>query len=633
MKFDDVEMFDDADELFGDEGSVATSTETADDDFDFGGDGGFGSGESFGDGDGGFGDTGFGESNDLGDVPDFDDADFGDNSDFGDADFGGQDDMTGESGEAAEDSDFNFEDSEVPNDDNRGDDDFDFGGSTEDNESADADNDDFDFSSVDAPTEDESTEEENVSQSDIDDFLGDFDGEAAENKSNDDFGEVNDDLMAGDEEDDGEIGEISKSELSRSNDDFNIDDMYVNKADAGIAHQIKVDKDAFEFKHIEVKKITVTANRIRKNYSLDKLKLSIQNEGLLNPIVVAPTKTEGIYVVVKGLRRLLACAAVGLSEVPCIINNKVSATEIPIVEALYTHSKPYTIQEMLDYIDYLKNEKGIASATYIEHLLNMESGDYNKLMDIMEDGDEDITGQLLGGQMNIQQAFKKLEQKRKKMSKEEKDTARATKIYDNSEEYGADKVQGSGETSDDSDGSLSSEDVGELLATFDNESLDTEDGEALRKEGDNIKGYQPHKQDPNNRERLDPKLRKAILARDNNTCKICEQISGQEYTEVLDVHHIHEVYLGGKDEETNLITACTCCHKLVHLWARGELHVRPFEQMDKDEARKFKRVIKLGNVVRHDMVSKGMSKKELKEKDQADTIGRRLKGSSDQVAG
>ena len=263
----------------------------------------------------------------------------------------------------------------------------------------------------------------------------------------------------------------------------------------------------------------------------------------------------------------------------------------------------------------------------------MDSGDYNKLMDLVEDDDSEILTPLFGGQMSIQQAFKKLEQKRKKLGKEEKDTARAGKIYSNIEEYGIDRVQGSGDTAEDNDGNLTEAEINEIVNSLGNIDDITEDGESLREEGDNIAGFKPHKQDPGERERLDPKLRKAVLARDENTCKICEDISGQEYTEVLDVHHIVEVYLGGNDDINNLITACTCCHKLVHLWGRGELHVRPFEEMEDAEAKKFKRIIKLGNIIRKGMAARGMKREELKKMDRAETIGRRLKGSSDQIAG
>lgn len=449
-----------------------------------------------------------------------------------------------------------------------------------------------------------------------------------------DFGE--EETVSADTEDfDDDFDDVSiKNELMHSSyKEPDITSMYVDRKINEFGGLVeKSDTGTFEFKHIAISNIAAGQNRIRKMYSLEKLALSIQNEGLLCPIVVAPTKTEGLYIVVDGLRRLLACAQAGLKEVPCIINNSVSVPEISIVEALCNLSKTYTVKEMLDYIDFLKKEKGIASAPIIEHLMNMESGDYNKLMDVIEDDDTEIVTPLLAGQISIQQAFKKLEQKRKKIGKDEQDAARAAKVYGNVEEYGMDKVQNSGETSDFE--GLTDDEVRSIVDSVGNlDDIDGEDGESLRSEGDSLDGFQPNKQDPNDRERLDPKLRKAVLARDDNKCMICEQIKGQEYTEVLDVHHIVEVYLGGNDDMDNLITACTCCHKLVHLWGRGELHVRPFEEMDELEARKFKRIIKLGNIIRKGTINKGMRREELKKLDKAETIGRRLRGSSDQVAG
>ena len=507
------------------------------------------------------------------------------------------------------------------------------------------DSEDSEQETTDFGSEDGSDESEETDDLSIDDMLAGLNGDSAdEDETDSDTEDEDEELVTAEElgfeaaEDDGELGEVDRSELSShqsyDNSTMDIDSMYVDRGSIGGEPSIYVDPTAFKFECIEIGNIAVPPYRIRQTVAIDRLMLSIKNEGLLNPIVVAPLATAGTYVVVKGLRRLLACAKVGISIVPCVINNKVAVNELPIVEALYSHSKPYTVTEMLSFIKFLKEEKNIASATYIEHLLNMESGDYSKLMDIVEDDDEDIMAQLIGGQLTIQQAYKKLEQKRKKMSKEERDNARAQKVYSNASEYGADRVAGSGETSEDVDNNLSPEELRDIVESLENtEALDSEDGEALKQAGDSIQGFKPHKQDPNDRERLDPKLRKSVLARDNNTCRICEQISGQEYTEVLDVHHIQEVYLGGSDDINNLITACTCCHKLVHLWGRGELFVRPFKDMDDSEARKFKRIIKLGNAIRQGMAAKGMTKKELKEKDNADTIGRRLKGSSDQVAG
>lgn len=389
--------------------------------------------------------------------------------------------------------------------------------------------------------------------------------------------------------------------------------------------------EAFSLKYLTPQDIIVWGPRIRKNTDITALVTSIRNDGLLLPLVVAPTQTEGRYVLIKGARRLLACATLGKKRIPCLINSQITISDIHVVEPLYSHTKPYTVSDMLAYIDYLKDEKNITAPSMIEYLLNLNSGDYMKLMDIMDDNDDEIVSALLTGQLDIGGAFKKLEQKRKKMGKEKMSNARTEKIYNDAQTYGTDILADSGETG--SDAELTEDEIKAIVdGVGDLDDVTDVDGEELKQQGDSIDGYQAHKQDPNNRERLDPKLRKAVLARDNNHCRICG-MGGQEYSEVLDVHHIQEVYLGGDDNIDNLITACTCCHKLIHLWGRGELQVRPFDQMNEAEATKFKRIIKLGNAIRQGMAAKGMKKEQLKKLDQADTIGRRLKGSSDQVAG
>ena len=111
-----------------------------------------------------------------------------------------------------------------------------------------------------------------------------------------------------------------------------------------------------------------------------------------------------------------------------------------------------------------------------------------------------------------------------------------------------------------------------------------------------------------------------------------EVTSGMEFVEVLDVHHIQEVYLGGSDDINNLITACTVCHKLIHLHGRGELYMRPLDELSESEQRRFKRIIKLGNKIRMDMKMKGMKVDQLKKMDNTETIGRTKPGTG-QTAG
>lgn len=390
-------------------------------------------------------------------------------------------------------------------------------------------------------------------------------------------------------------------------------------------------EDCFDFKTIEISKIIATPNRIRRGPNVDSLVLSIKNTGLLLPIIVAPTATKGLYVLIDGYRRLLACYRAGKSTIPCIINTKLKTTEISVIEALYNHHTAYTTQEIITYINYLETEKGILNADFIEYILKLNSGDYTKLKDILNDNDDEICGRMKLGQLTIEQAFKKLEARRRKETSQEKENKKASKVFVEERTSEIEKIQDSGESID-TDAVLTPEEIKEISINI--RELDNMDevslGE-LASEASKIKGFEPNRQDWKHRERLDPALRKAVLARDNNTCKCCG-LEGQEYLEVFDVHHINEVYLGGDDSMENLVTVCTVCHKLVHLYGRGELHIRSEAEMKPEEIQKFKRIVKLGTVIRKGMERKGMKRDELKKLDAAETIGRTKPGTG-QIAG
>lgn len=71
-------------------------------------------------------------------------------------------------------------------------------------------------------------------------------------------------------------------------------------------------------------------------------------------------------------------------------------------------------------------------------------------------------------------------------------------------------------------------------------------------------GYKPYKWEYQKSNRLDENIRKAIIIRDNNTCKMCGKKKG-----VMEVHHILPKRLSGTDSIDNLITLCHKCHKKV----------------------------------------------------------------------
>lgn len=427
----------------------------------------------------------------------------------------------------------------------------------------------------------------------------------------------------------------------------------------------------FGFSYVSIDNIAVPSSRVRKAPKIESLLKSVQSTGLLSPIVIAPTATEGLYVLIDGLRRLIACARAGLKEIPAIINNKVSTPDIPVVEALYNHHKKYSIKEIVDYIDYLENEKGVMTANMIEYLLQLNSGDYTKLKDILNDNDEEIVEKLLSEQMTIEQAFKKLESRRKKETADEKEEKQTEKVYSESKED-LKQIEDSGEVADE-EAVLTDEEIkGMMIKPSDLEDVDDESLDDLVAEGKNMEGFEPHKQNPNEREIIDPAIRKAVMSRDKDTCQCCHR-GGPDYVDILDLHHIVEVYLGGVDSVENGLAVCLCCHKQIHLYAFGRLHIpesKTEAQLEseveakiaaentlrkekgqpeltdkekeelrdahvviyKEEQNKYKRIIKLGNIIREGMQKKGMKLEQAKKEHPIDKIGRQKPGVKNTIA-
>ena len=71
-------------------------------------------------------------------------------------------------------------------------------------------------------------------------------------------------------------------------------------------------------------------------------------------------------------------------------------------------------------------------------------------------------------------------------------------------------------------------------------------------------GYKSYKWQYQKSNRLDENIRKSIIIRDNNTCRMCGKKKGN-----MEVHHILPKRLNGTDSISNLITLCHKCHKKV----------------------------------------------------------------------
>ena len=74
------------------------------------------------------------------------------------------------------------------------------------------------------------------------------------------------------------------------------------------------------YKFIDINKLEANEKQPRTHFEKEKiqeLSVSIQQNGLLQPIVVRPY--QGKYQIVVGERRFRACKLAGLQEVPCLV--------------------------------------------------------------------------------------------------------------------------------------------------------------------------------------------------------------------------------------------------------------------------------------------------------------------------
>lgn len=415
---------------------------------------------------------------------------------------------------------------------------------------------------------------------------------------------------------------------------------FIGSSNTAVVVQNNTDsQETFRIVYAPINSVAVT-HRIRNNPNVDELQNQIKETGLLEPITVALTQTQGVYVLLDGFRRLVACARLGKTKIPCIINKNINVPDVPIIEAIYNKHKTYTIKEMVDYIDYLEKEKGVMNPQLIEYLLPLNPGDYNKLKDIIADNDDDILDKLFNGTFSIEQAFKKVEKKRKAMTADEKEAKKAEQASENGADLEKINMQGE-EVIGDEEQQLTEEQIAGLNASAGqlDEGLEEQTVEEMDEEANNIdQSFKPHQQSSKEREFIDPNLKKQVLVRDNYSCWCCKT-GGEAFVDVLDFHHIVPVFLGGNDSKENATILCLTCHRMVHLYQTRDLYLpegKSEDEIDKmsneervvynAERDRYKRIIKLGTIIRKGMQQKGMNLQKYKKEHPIGNIGRNKPG-------
>lgn len=491
-------------------------------------------------------------------------------------------------------------------------------------------------------SEDEQSEDDNYSMlnEEMDDESDTSDSESDHVEADNDGTVIDgDDLLSEDTDDDDNARIISQRNSSNNFLGDTPTQISVASSDTN--------QDTFRMVYADIGKIAVT-KRIRTSQNVDDLQKQISETGLLEPITVGLTRTEGVYVLLDGFRRLIACAKLGKTKIPCVINRNINTADIPIVTALYNKNKVYTIKEIIQYISYLEKDMGIMNPQLIEYMLPLNPGDYNKLKDVLADNDDDILDKLYSGVFTIDQAFKKVEKNRKSMTQDEKDMKKLQQATENGQDM--EKVKDQGEElsqAEDEGSNMTEEQLNQLGANAQSldDNLDDQSVEEMDKAANEIdSSFKPHQQKVGEREYIDPNLKKQVMARDGYKCWCCKT-GGEAFVDVLDFHHIIPVFLGGKDTKENAVMLCLTCHRMVHLYQTRDLYLPDPKSEDEvnamtdgeramyeAERNRYKRIIKLGTFIREGMHQKGMNLQQYKKEHPIGNIGRNKPGQGQEKA-
>jgi ParB family chromosome partitioning protein len=140
-----------------------------------------------------------------------------------------------------------------------------------------------------------------------------------------------------------------------------------------------------EIREIPIEGIDISEFNTRKNLqdgqfdgTIDDLANSIDRQGLLSPITVI-VKPDGLYSLVAGQRRLLACRRLGWGSIPAIVREGLSgadATAISLVENVHRadmnpRDKAVAFNALLDRLESVRavsRETGIGESTVRKYI-------------------------------------------------------------------------------------------------------------------------------------------------------------------------------------------------------------------------------------------------------------------------
>lgn len=342
--------------------------------------------------------------------------------------------------------------------------------------------------------------------------------------------------------------------------------------------------------------ITTNFKKISRSDTIIGLTGVVGEWGVVTPIHVLKLEDEDTYMLLDGFRRVFAGLRTGKTEITAIVWDFVDKEEgkemANVLSLMLNRSQRFSSREMWEQMKMLEEVNG-ATPGLIEYLLQMHSGDAMKLKDVMLSDMEydEIKNDLLDGKLNIDGAYRKLCNARKKENRLAKEDSIVIE----------DTTTG-GVTGEEQQ--LSVDAVKELLemsdADVENESL-----EDLDRSSEAINEHEV--QEVGNRHPIDPFIKRDTMVRDGFKCQCCGTGGHSGWSGVMVYHHIIPVFLGGEDSVENGATLCSNCHITIHLYSFGKLTV-DLKTLDDKEKRIFKNIFKYGNIIIEGMKRAKISK-------------------------
>lgn len=395
-----------------------------------------------------------------------------------------------------------------------------------------------------------------------------------------------------------------------------------------IVNSLQIDAESFVLSSgvVSFKNLSFS-NPLKKSRKETYLGLakSIEELGILTPIHVMVTEGysdwlesggEGIYegfqyVVIDGFRRIYSGLKSGLNRCNAIIwdfqDKELGNRLLVPLSLLLNRTQSHSWGEIWHLLQVLEDQSALSPGA-LEYLLQLEPGDSMKLKDVMYCDYQDVKDELLTGKKNLAQCYSMLQKYRKEEDKLAIEDRKGITQVEAGEEI-ADKEEKR---------VLSDQEVHDILEMEDSFSGELSEGDFDELAGNNVAD---ERQTVGERHPLDPKLRAAVLTRDEYCCQASgmgKELPIELALSILNVHHLIPVHCGGTDTMENLITLDLSSHTLVHIIERndGKLGMKKeeFDSLPADRQLYLKRIMQIARYAVEANRRTGKSRKEVKKK-------------------